>query len=115
MNHIPKDRVFYDENGNELFSIKLIDGRSYIYVDGMRFKACRFVPISIPVEELPKYDSIESIDDIIRHLDRSLEARPPKWIHGESLAELDFFVNCSNMQAWVENDFNTRILDSRLS
>ncbi len=76
---------------------------------------CRFVPLAIPLEKLPNLKHIDSINDLIDNLDHSLEKRPPKWIHGEKVGELDFFVNCSNLQVWVEHDFDTRLLDYRLS
>ncbi len=67
---------------------------------------------------MPKFKDIESINDIIDHLDHSIEYYGSEaWeeLSKEEREELDFFVNCSNLQAWVEHDYNTRLLDYALS
>ncbi len=115
LRRIKKSMVFRDRRGKELFTVNLIDGKSFIFINGERFMTCRFVPIAIPAEDMPKFKQIESINDIIDHLDFTLEREPPERINGEDVGELDFFVNCSNLQAWVEHDFDTRLLDYRLS
>lgn len=111
-----------DEKDNIILTVRLINGESRIFVKEEEILTCRFVPLSIPDNELPKLEHIESINDVIDHFDHSLEGDYEnedilsKWnLTSSELAELDFFVNCSNLEAWVENDFDTRLLDYRLS
>ncbi|MHA1724508.1 MAG: leucine-rich repeat domain-containing protein [Promethearchaeota archaeon] len=83
------------------------------------------MPLAIPEKELPKFKDIESINDIIDHLDHSVEyagldgweelSEEKREEKRKEFDELDFFVNCSNLQAWVEHDYNTRLLDYGLS
>lgn len=112
---IKKRVIFRDNQGKELFSVNLIKNKSVIFIAGREFMTCHFVPLAIPIKIFPKLKHIDSINDVIDNLDHSFERTPPKWIHGEKVGELDFFVNCSNLQVWVEHDFDTRLLDYRLS
>ena len=112
-----------DKRGNVIFTIKRgneKNPRSQIYIKGSMFMTCHFVPINIPSDDLPKVKEIESINDLIDNMDLSNEGEPPNPIQSyreykDVVADLDFFVNCSNLQAWVEHDYDTRLLDYRLS
>ncbi|MHA1747114.1 MAG: leucine-rich repeat domain-containing protein [Promethearchaeota archaeon] len=113
-----KEFIIKDKRGKEVLTVKLIDGVSHIFINDEELMICRFVPLAIPKKELPKFKDIESINDIIDHLDHSIEYYGSEaWeeLSVEEREELDFFVNCSNLQAWVEHDYNTRLLDYRLS
>jgi len=95
---------------NDYLSLELWGGKTFIYVNGKKFKQCKYVLLNIPIEDIQKYSSIESIDEIIYNLDHSLEEYP------EILTpEVEFWSHCSNLQAWAENNYNTDILDSFLS
>ncbi|MHA1763974.1 MAG: hypothetical protein ACTSYC_09510, partial [Promethearchaeota archaeon] len=113
-----KEFTIKDKRGKEVLTVKLIDGKSRIFIDDEELMVCSFVPLAIPEKELPKFKDMESINDIIDHLDHSIEYYGSEAWEGlsvEEREELDFFVNCSNLQAWVEHDYNTRLLDYRLS
>jgi hypothetical protein len=55
-------------------------------------------------------DEIKSIDEAATKLDRSME-RGPRIIPPET----EFWGHCSNIQAWVDNEYNTRILHRNLA
>ncbi len=115
---IKKEYTIKDKRGKEVLTVKLIDGESRIFIDDEELMLCKFVPLAIPAEDLPKFKNIESINDVIDHLDYSLAHADWKELSEKKrkeLEDLDFFVNCSNLQAWVEHDYNTRLLDYRLS
>ncbi|MHA1277575.1 MAG: leucine-rich repeat domain-containing protein [Candidatus Helarchaeota archaeon] len=111
-----------DKEGNLVFTIKLLGDKSTIFIGDDEITTCRFVPIQIPEKDLPHYDKIEYINDILDDLDTTLEDEGYWFVvmdeYGltrEELSELDFFVNCSNLQAWVEHDYDIRLLDYNLA
>ena len=116
MSEISREFSIQDDQGNIVCTIKLIEDECVIFVKGEKFMRHKFVPITIPLKDTPKFKDIESINDIIDHLDHSLER---DWEGKEKQIALsleeEFFVNCLNLQAWVESDYNTRLLDYRLS
>ncbi len=97
---------------NDYISLKLESKKTVIYVAGEPFKQCKFLLLNIPIDEIKSFDEIESIDEAAEKLDRSMESKreqikiPP---------ETEFWGHCSNLQVWVENDYNTRLLYSNLA
>lgn len=103
---------------NDLITLKLEKGQTNIYVAGEMFNQCKYVLINIPVEEVKEYDEIKSIDEAINKNMMSQE------LHGAGdgkrekyniTPDQEFLVHCSNLQAFVENDYDTRILHSNIA
>ncbi|MFX1344144.1 MAG: hypothetical protein ACFFBC_00125 [Promethearchaeota archaeon] len=109
---------------NPYITLKLIDGKTFIYVDGMRFLQCIRLALDIPKEEVPLYDEVESIDEAAKLYNKHLfqnrivegpQAVPlPNQTH-DITPEQEFWGHCSNIQTWVEYDYDTRILMSNVS
>ncbi len=98
---------------NNYIKLKLEDGRTIIYVNNRRFRQCMYLLLNIPVDRIEDYDEIDSIDEAAERLDRSMERR-----HGVGIRispEEEFMGHCSNLQAWVENGYDTRILHRNLA
>jgi hypothetical protein len=99
---------------NEYLTLKLEDGETNIYVNGKEILQCSFLRITIPVEKISSFDELESIDhatidlEIRRAMGKSIEAIeiPP---------EVKFWAQCSNLQVWYENDYNTRLLHRKIA
>ncbi|HDZ19181.1 MAG TPA: hypothetical protein ENH75_12850 [archaeon] len=95
---------------NEFLSLVLKWDKTLIYVNGNKFRQCKYVLLNIPVNDIDQYAFINSIDEVIDNLDHSLEEYteliPP---------ETKFWAHCSNLQAWAENDYNTDLLVLTLS
>ncbi len=95
---------------NEYLKLKLEEGQTNIYVRGRLFNQCKFLLFSFTKDDLSDYDEINSIDEIKEKYDHSHEGRfrtlNPK---------VAFWGHCSNLQAWYENNYDTRILHSNLS
>jgi len=91
-----------------------------IYVKGKRFKQCKYLLLNIPVDDISSFDKIQSVDEAAEEVrdsflkkygndywvdynedDESVEKIPP---------EVEFWGHCSNMQVWVENNYDTRLL-----
>ncbi|KKK40262.1 hypothetical protein LCGC14_0505600 [marine sediment metagenome] len=98
---------------NEYITLKLESKKANIYVKGELFEQCKFLLLNIPAEEIDSYNEIESIDEIAEKLgwteDRQLG------VDYELTPETEFFGHCSNLQAWVENNYDTRLLHRNLA
>lgn len=75
---------------------------------GQLFNQCKYLLLNIPKQAIEKYKNIDSIDQAAEILDRSMEGGGRSRINIS--AETEFWRHCSNLKAWTENDYNTRIL-----
>lgn len=95
---------------NEYITLKLERGKTNIYVKDQLFNQCKFLMLNIPVSKISSFDEIESIDEAAEKLDASLEATSQNID-----PETEFWGHCSNLQAWEENNYNTRLLHRNLA
>jgi len=109
---------------NQYITLKLENGKTYIYVNGKRFIQCIRLTLNIQKEDIPLYDDIESIDEAAKvyknhiYQNRIVQgpmAAPVRDQSHDITPEQEFWGHCSNLQAWVENDYDTRILMSNIS
>ncbi|MCK4380713.1 MAG: leucine-rich repeat domain-containing protein [Candidatus Lokiarchaeota archaeon] len=106
---------------NDYIKLKLERGKTNIYVNGVLFNQCKYILTRKKISELEdllemeSVDELEesSIDNITRTLDHSLENVEPEFI--DIPVETRFWVHCSNLQVWAENNYDTRLLHSNLS
>lgn len=99
-------KIMKEFNVNNYITLKLRNGQTYIYVGGENFRQCKSLVLSIDLEEIHKFDQIESIDEVIvENFGHDKEITP----------EEEFKGHCSNLQAWVEYNYDTRILHSNLA
>ena len=96
---------------NDYITLKLEGRRTNIYVKGELFNQCKFLILDIPVDEISTFDEIQSIDEAVEKLDRSLEGNNRRVIP----PEVEFWGHCSNLQVWVENNYDTRLLQRTLA
>jgi len=109
---------------NEYITLKLENGRTYIYVDGKKFIQCIRLILNIPKSDIPLYDKVDSIDEAAklysnhvfqnRIIGGRMGAHVPNQSH-KITAEQEFWGHCSNIQAWVEHNYDTRVLMSNIS
>ncbi|MFW9882432.1 MAG: hypothetical protein ACFFG0_55935, partial [Candidatus Thorarchaeota archaeon] len=109
---------------NKYIKLKLVGGKTYIYVNGKQFIQCIRLILNIPKNDVPLYDEIDSIDEAAQlyskhvfqnRIVRGPMARPvPNQSHSIT-PEQEFWGHCSNIQAWVEHDYDTRILMTNIS
>jgi len=98
---------------NEHIVLKLEDGKTNIYIGGTFFLLCKSLFIINPHENEKQWE-INSIDEAAELLNSDLK----KNITPEDLGltpEEEFWGHCSNLQAWAEHDYNTRLLHSNLA
>ncbi len=98
---------------NNFLCLKLENNRTNIYVNKELFLQCKYLLLNLSESELKSTTLINSIDEAAGLLDKSLER------HNHSIElltpEAQFWGHCSNLQAWYENDYDTRLLHSNLA
>ena len=101
---------------NQYIELKLEGERTQIYVNGVKFRQCKFLLLEFPVEKISNLDDIGSIDEAVERF-KNNEKRWVVYNHHTKIipSGVEFFGHCSNIQAWAENDYDTRILHSNIS
>ena len=97
---------------NDYLSLRLEDGRTIILVKSEPFTQCMYLLLNISVSKIREYDQINSIDEAAEVLNRSMEGHGQRY---DITPETEFWGHCSNIQAWVENNYNTCILHRNLA
>lgn len=97
---------------NNYITVKLEQNDTVIYLSGERFRQCKSLVLNLKKNNFQKYDNITSIDEISEKFEieenidnLSLDISP----------EIEFTAHCSNLQAWAEYDYDTRLLHSNLA
>ena len=98
---------------NKYLKLRLEGDDTVIYVNDKKFQQCKFLLLNIPIDEITSFDEIESVDEAAEKLDKSLGRIEQKDINIPP--EVEFWGHCSNLQMWVENDYDTRLLHSNLA
>ena len=98
---------------NKYIKLKLEGGRTNIYVNNRIFTQCMYLLLNIPINKVEDFDEIDSIDEAAEKLDRSMEGRRGR--SNKITPEEEFRGHCSNIQAWAENGYDTRILHRNLA
>ena len=105
---------------NEFLTLKLEGGRTQVYVKGKRFLQCKRLVLNISKKDVPIYDEINSIDEAVQkylYQNRIVKGPFARVLHeGRNITpEQEFWGHCSNLQAWCENDYDTRLLHSNIA
>ncbi|MBD3342125.1 MAG: hypothetical protein GF353_23695 [Candidatus Lokiarchaeota archaeon] len=98
---------------NDYISVKLQNDHTVIYLDGKKFMQCSYLLIHKP-SKIEGMGVINSIDEAADLLDKRLEHRDDKE-EIEISPEEEFWGHCSNLQAWAENGYDTRLIHSNLA
>lgn len=94
---------------NPYITLKLEDGKTNIYLNDKLFQQCKYLAFYLVSEDIDNLINIRSIDEL-EQKDRSsyynlMEITPQE----------EFWGHCSNLQAWIENDYDTRLLHRNLA
>ena len=98
---------------NTHLSLKKAENSIQIYVDNEPFDQCRYLLIIDP-QKHENQEEIDSIDEVELLYNNNLETQYTPEDLGIT-KEQEFWAHCSNLQAWAENDYDTRLLHSNLS
>lgn len=108
-----KERPKKEYQINDYLTLKLENKATTIYVDGKQFMQCKFLLLNIPPDKARDFDNIESIDEAAEKLNHELEYQNKPKI--KIPPETEFWAHCSNLQVWVEYNYDTRLLHSNLA
>lgn len=103
---------------NNYIALKLVEDETVIYVNGEKFDQCKFLFLTIPVSEIELLEDVETIDEIAEKLNNTLERvgeRVGEPVNIRIDPRTEFWAHCSNLQAWWENNYDTRLLHSNLA
>ena len=112
-NDEPSDSPELEFGVNEFITLKLIQGETQIYVNGEKFDQCHYVLLVNPHKDEQQFE-IESIDEAQAVYKNDLETE----VTPEDLGitkEQEFWAHASNLQAWAENNYDSRLLHSNLA
>ncbi|MFX1260269.1 MAG: hypothetical protein ACFFAN_20655, partial [Promethearchaeota archaeon] len=94
---------------NDFITLKYYGGETLIYIAGKLFTQCKYLLLELPLKMIENVNEIDSIDEAKERYDASEE-------HKRSIPrETEFWGHCSNLQAWYENDYDTRVLHRNLA
>ena len=96
---------------NKFITLKAENGQVSILVGNKKVGWCTSLILNISPEHIRNLEKIDSIDEAAEVLNRDLEYQNRIKIP----LETEFWGHCSNMQAWEENGYDTRILHSNLA
>ncbi len=123
-NYERKSGIDLEYKINKRITLKLENGITYIYINGIKFIQCMRLTIDIPKEDIHLYDEVDSIDEAAKLYSKHVYqnrivtdpmAAPVHGLRHDITPEQEFWGHCSNIEAWVENDYDTRILMSNIS
>ncbi len=110
---------------NDYITLKLENRKAQIYVNGKKFLQCIRLVLKIPINEVDDYEQINSIDEAAdvnknktiwqNRIVQGPGARPDLIQEHDITPEQEFWGHCSNIQTWVENKYDLRLLHSNLS
>lgn len=98
---------------NDFLCLKLENSRTNIYINNKLFMQCKYLLLNISNLGLKSTKLINSIDDAVELLGPPLEIQN----HATEILtpEAQFWGHCSNLQAWYESNYDTRLLHSNLA
>lgn len=97
---------------NEYIELRLENDETAIYINGQEFIHCKYLLFNIDTNKPEPRDTLVSIDELKEYYSNEHESNKEiEWL----TPEVEFFGHCSNLQAWIENDFNPNLLHSNLS
>ena len=99
---------------NQYITLKLEHDKTIIYINDLPFNQCKYLLLNIPTTDNSKMETInsfDSIDEIAEVLDKSMERN----LAFNITPEEEFQAHCSNIQAWAENNYDSRILHRNLA
>lgn len=112
---IEKNKKYRYKNPNEFkltdhLSVRLEHDKTVIYVNDKPFNQCKYLLLTLDNRDAWHIqEEITSIDDAAKYLSRAHEGHKVN-IHPET----EFWGHCSNLQVWVENDYDLRVIHTNL-
>jgi len=96
---------------NDFLTVRFESNKTVIYVKGEPFKICKYLLMNIPSSEVCDYDSIDQASEFYN---KQLENEITPQEVGLTPEE-EFKGHCSNLQVWVENNYDMCLLHRNLA
>lgn len=97
---------------NKFISLKLENNKTTIYINGKKFIHCKYLFFVNTKETLN--NNFKSVDDAGEKFEAEMQDR--YFLQNLDLTSGEiFWGHCSNLQAWAENSYDSRILHSNLA
>ncbi len=107
----PKPAVTREFVINPYLAVRLEGPETVIYVGGRRFRQCKALVFDLPGRVVHDPVGPTSIDEVA-----ALYRQYPLASSSTKIpSEVEFWGHCSNLQAWADNDYDTRLLHSNLA
>ncbi|MFW9825542.1 MAG: hypothetical protein ACFFE4_21550 [Candidatus Thorarchaeota archaeon] len=91
---------------NKYLSVRFEHGETHLYVAGQHFIQCKHLLLNIASADMSE---VESIDEAAEKTEYK------NLIKIDISPEVEFWGHCSNLQAWYENGYDTRLIHSNLA
>lgn len=95
---------------NNIITLKLEDGKTNLYVNNKLFRQYRHLLLDIPMDEFDFSRDDISIDMVADMLQWKNDSQKLIKDPINISPEVEFWGHCSNLQAWAENNYDTRLL-----
>lgn len=92
---------------NNYITVKLENDITFIYVGDQKFKQCKQLLFTIHGKKAESFNEISSIDEF--------EGNFRSWSKSDISPIDEFWGHCSNLQAWSEYNYDTRLLHRNLA
>ena len=110
---------------NKYILLRLEGKYTLIYVNRKRFMHCKRLIINIPIKDIETYEEISSIDEASKLYNQYLidnkfyKEENKELFHSPYICDIppetEFWGHCSNIQVWVEQNYDPRVLHSNLA
>lgn len=110
---------------NEYITLKLEGIDTNIYINEIKFMQCKRLVLNIPVKDVRLFTQVDSIDEASEYYDHywyeheiykeDQRGLNHTYYSDKISPEAEFWGHCSNLQVWVEMNYDTRILHSNLA
>lgn len=106
---------------NEYITLKLESRKTNIYIKDKLFRQCKFLLLFLSIDNNLLLEKVDSIDKASESLNLSLDPNT-EYMEPEMRELIDtirpeeeFWAHCSNLQVWIENGYDTRLLHRSLA
>ncbi len=96
---------------NPYLAVRLEGQKTAIYVGGRYFQHCQVLLLNLPIQQMHDQLNYDSID----YLATLYHSHPVRLKTQLISPEEEFWGHCSNLQAWADNDYDTRLLHRNLA
>lgn len=102
---------------NDYITLRLEKDKVNVYINEKKIIQCKYLLLqNLNDNPIVHDEDFSSIDRLAERLDKSMELNDSKESQDYQIdPETEFWAHCSNIQAWVENNYDTQVLHVNLA